>query len=162
MAAAPAGVASLSDVHEAFFLAGEISVVVHAKKIAEVVEGDLLDVAQAVSEDLEATAIRLAAHDTAFVRVEPLFAFFAGLAFSNAFVSSLRLGLFDLIRVFPAGTNGFSGCLTADGGTLFLPSASKAAEKPIIEGISPRFKLGCGWIVNSPFEGDIAAKSAAS
>ena len=45
MAAAPAGIAALGDVHEALFLAGEVGVVVHAEHVAVIVEGDFLDVA---------------------------------------------------------------------------------------------------------------------
>ena len=77
MAAAPARVAALGDVNETLALTGHVGVVVHAENVAEVVEGDLLHVAQAVGEDLEAAAVRFAAHDAAFVRVIPAFALLA-------------------------------------------------------------------------------------
>jgi hypothetical protein len=80
--AAPAGVAALGDVHEALFLAGHVGVVVHAEHVAEIVEGDLLHVAQAVREDLEAAAVRLAAQDAAFVRVNHCTPSFAGVTFT--------------------------------------------------------------------------------
>ena len=78
VAAAPAGVAELGDVDEAFAFAGEIGVIVHAEHVAVVVEGDFLDVAEAVGEDFEVGAIGLAAEDAAFVGVVPVPAFLAG------------------------------------------------------------------------------------
>ncbi len=68
MAAAPAGVALIRDVNQPLALAGQVRVVVHAKHVAEVVEGDLLHIAQAAGEDLEARPVRLHAQHRALVR----------------------------------------------------------------------------------------------
>ena len=75
--AAPAGVALLGDVNEALLFAGHVGIVVHAEHVAQVIEGDLLDVAQAVGKDLEAAAVGLDSHHGAFMRVKPVFAFVA-------------------------------------------------------------------------------------
>jgi hypothetical protein len=78
MTAAPAGVAALGDVDEAFAFAGKVGVVVDAEHVAVVVEGDFLDVAEAVGEDFEVCAVGFAAEDAAFVGVVEVLAFLAG------------------------------------------------------------------------------------
>ena len=63
---------------ETFALALEVGVVIHGEKVAVFVEGDLLRVAQAAGEDLEAGAVGIAAQHGTFVGREMLFPVLVG------------------------------------------------------------------------------------
>ena len=66
---APAGVGALEQIHQTLPFLRLVAVVVDADDVTEVVEGDLLGVADAVREDLEARAVGFAAQHAAFVRI---------------------------------------------------------------------------------------------
>ena len=66
---APAGVGALEQIHQALPFLRLVAVVVDADDVAEIVEGDLLGVADAVREDLEARAVGFATQHAAFMRV---------------------------------------------------------------------------------------------
>ena len=74
---APAGVGAFQQIHQAFALLRLVAVVVHADHVAEGIESDLLGVTDAVGEDFEAAAVRLAAQDRAFMGEEEASAFLA-------------------------------------------------------------------------------------
>ncbi len=71
---APAAVGSVRDVDETLGLALMIAVVVDADQVAVLVEGELLQVADAGREDLEVRAVGLRAHDRALIRIGPALA----------------------------------------------------------------------------------------
>ena len=73
----PTRVGTLDDIDEPFALLGLVGVVVDPDDITEVIEGDLLDVADARSEDLEARPIGLRAQDRPRMRVEETLTFLA-------------------------------------------------------------------------------------
>ena len=64
----PAGVAAGHDVHQPCLVA-RVGVVVDREEVAEIVEGDLLRIAEPRCKHLEAGAIRLAAKDRAATRI---------------------------------------------------------------------------------------------
>ena len=70
----PTAIASLDEIDDPGLVA-LIRVVIHAESVAELVEGDLLRIAEAGVENLEARSIRLEPECRALVRVTVFFAF---------------------------------------------------------------------------------------
>ena len=65
----PAGIAALSDIDEPFAFLADVTIVIYREQIAELVECQLLYVAQTCGKHLEVAAIPIAAQHTASVRV---------------------------------------------------------------------------------------------
>ena len=75
--AAPAGVGTLEQVDEAFAFLRLVGVVIHADDVPEIVEGDLLEIADAGGEDLETRTVGFATQHGAGMRERELSSFLA-------------------------------------------------------------------------------------
>ena len=77
MLIAPSGIRPFEQIHQPFALLRLVAVIVDADDVAEVIEGDLLRVPDAVGVDFEARPIGFAAKDRTLMREDELPTFFA-------------------------------------------------------------------------------------